>query len=256
LTRFPIHPDKWQQPALLSAEDMIAFRRRHGGLAGVTPPPTVILCLYTGVIDHFAWRYRCRRVDGFLSQLYLVRRRRQAVGVMGRFGIGAPVVASLADELGAWGCQRLILLSLAGGLQPGLASGDIVIADRAIRDEGASYHYLAPHRSVGASARLVSAVSCALARRSLPHRIGSTWSTDAPYRETRAEADAFRAEGVLTVDMESAGLFAVGLARAADTASVFVVGDSLAGPRWAAPVAMRPLHERLKLVLDVLVSSF
>jgi uridine phosphorylase len=129
----------------------------------------------------------------------------------------------------------------------------VVVCDRAVRDEGTSYHYLPPARDVGASADLVTAISDALDGRELGHRIGATWSTDAPYRETKDEAERFAAEGIATVDMESAGLFAAGQLRGIQTASVLMVGDSLAGPRWSAPPDMRQLHERLKLVLDVLI---
>ncbi len=84
---------------------------------------------------------------------------------------------------------------------------------------------------------------------------GAVWSTDAPYRETRQEAESFQREGVLAVDMESAGVFAAAQARGAEAASAFVIGDSLAGPRWSAPPDMRALHLRLKSLLEALILS-
>ena len=51
----------------------------------------------------------------------------------------------------------------------------------------------------------------------MPYSKGATWSTDAAYRETQPEADYFRSLGVKTVDMESAGLFAVGQVRGVET---------------------------------------
>jgi uridine phosphorylase len=81
------------------------------------------------------------------------------------------------------------------------------------------------------------------------------WSTDAPYRETREEAELFGGEGVKAVDMESAGLFAAAQVRGREAASVFVIGDSLAGPRWSAPPDMRALHLRLKSSLDALIHA-
>jgi uridine phosphorylase len=146
-------------------------------------------------------------------------------------------------------------LSLAGGLQPNLNPGAIVIGQRAIRDEGTSYHYLPAEKYVDASVPCVSMLSSTFGKNNLSHAIGATWSTDAPYRESREEALAFQNEGVLTVDMESAGLFAVGQVRGVETASVFVVGDSLARPRWSAPTDMAALHRRLKVCLQVLTEK-
>jgi uridine phosphorylase len=253
LMGYPIHPDKHKLPAMLTADLMIEFRRRHGGLAGIKPPQIVILCLYKGAMKRFWLSYRSTKVTSFLGDLYLLKKRQGKVAIMGNFGIGSPVVANLADELIAWGSSKLILFSLAGGLQPELKPGSIVLAERAVRDEGTSYHYLPPAKYVEASPALVSAISGALAQRGISHKVGATWSTDAPYRESREEAVQFQQEGVQAVDMESGGLFAVGQLRGVETASVFVIGDSLAAPRWAAPGDMRLLHNKLKTLLNVLV---
>ena len=53
--------------------------------------------------------------------------------------------------------------------------------------------------------------------------------------------------------MESAGLFAAAQVKAKAAASVFVIGDSLAGPRWSAPPDMRVLHLRIRKLLKLLV---
>ena len=205
------------------------------------------------MLTFFRLRHRAQKINGFLGDLYLLKKRSGQLAVLGNFGIGSPVVASLADELAAWGVNRLVLLSLAGGLQPTLQPGDIVIGERAVRDEGASYHYLPPARYVEASPGLVAELAAALTQRHLQPTVGTTWSTDAPYRESWIEVEQLQAEGVQTVDMESGGLFAVGQARGIETASVFVVGDSLASPRWTAPPDMRRLHQKLKTVLNILI---
>lgn len=249
---YPIHPNKHALPAMLTAEKMIEFRRAQGGLKDVHAPETVILCLYKGVMKYFPLKYSAKRVTGFLGDFYLLKKTNGRIGVMGNFGIGAPVVANLAEELVAWGTQRIVILSLAGGLQPNLAPGDVVVCDRAIRDEGTSYHYLPPEKYVEASPQFVSELSSSFQKKDLPHAIGGTWSTDAPYRESREEAVMFQQEGVLAVDMESAGLFAVGRARNVETASVLVVGDSLASPRWSAPPDMRSLHQKMKECFEIL----
>jgi uridine phosphorylase len=250
---FPIFPEKYKWPALLSAEHMIEFRRKHGGLGNLSAPNGVVLCLYKGVMKHFAWKYPSHHVNSFLGDIYLLKRTNGRVGVLGNFGIGAPALTSIAEEMMAWGTKRVVIMSLAGGLQPDLQPGSIVLCNRAIRDEGTSYHYLPPAKDVEASATLITAISKMLESRDLAHLIGTTWSTDAPYRETREEAEQFQSEGIKAVDMESAGLFAAAKVRSIEAASAFVIGDSLAGPRWSAPPDLRALHQRLKILLDALI---
>lgn len=240
---------------MLSADKMVAFRRSHGGLRGMEPPDDVVICLYTGLMRRLGWRHRLSRVRGFAGDLYIVRRSPRRVAVIGNVGIGGPAIVGLAEELIAWGAERLVIISLAGGLRSELAAGSVVVCDRAIRDEGTSYHYLPPARDVRASAALVPVLSACLAAHGITSAVGATWSTDAPYRETREEAEALRGEGVLAVDMESAGLFAVAHARGTSAASVLVLGDSLAGPAWTAPPDMRALHQRLRVVCDALVDG-
>lgn len=250
---YPIFPDKYKLPALLTAEHMIEFRRKHGGLGNLPAPNGVVICLYKGMMKRFAWKYPSHHVSGFLGDVYLLKRTNGKVGVLGNFGIGAPALTGIAEEMMAWGTKRVIIMSLAGGLQMDLTPGSIVVCNRAIRDEGTSYHYLPPAKDVEASAKLVAAISQTLERRGLAHSVGATWSTDAPYHETREEADYFRQDGVKAVDMECAGVFAVGKVRNVETASAFVIGDSLAGPRWSAPPDMRVLHRQLQTLLDSLI---
>jgi uridine phosphorylase len=250
---FPIYPDKYKLPAMVTAGQMLEFRRGQDGLKGLQAPRGAVLCLYNGVIKRLAWRYPSRHLTAFQCDLHLLKRTGGRVAVLGNFGMGAPALVALAEQLIAWGTRRLVILSLAGGLQPELGPGSILVGDGAIRDEGTSYHYLPPAEQVEADPALVAALAGALAQRGLPHVVGKVWSTDAAYRETHAEAHFFQGKGVQAVDMESAGLFAAGRVRQVETASLFVIGDSLAGPRWALPPDMGMIHRQFKVLLDVLI---
>jgi uridine phosphorylase len=46
-----------------------------------------------------------------------------------------------------------------------------------------------------------------------PVLVGSSWTTDAPYRETAAAIEAARRDGIACVEMEAAGLYAYAAAR-------------------------------------------
>jgi uridine phosphorylase len=78
--------------------------------------------------------------------------------------------------------------------------------------------------------------------------VGATWTTDAPYRETLEEVRQYQSEGVQVVEMESAGLFAIGQVRGIQTASVVVIMDSLAGLRWEVPDDLNPIQKALETV--------
>src|SRR5256885_6949051 len=44
-------------------------------------------------------------------------------------------------------------------------------------------------------------------------RSGKVWTTDAPYRETKAQLNKWARDGVLAVEMQAASLFAFGVAK-------------------------------------------
>jgi uridine phosphorylase len=92
------------------------------------------------------------------------------------------------------------------------------VIDRALRDEGTSYHYAAPSAFAEAEPRLVAVASEALRNKGLNAVIGSSWTTDAPFRETATAIEFARSQGVLAVEMEAAALYTF-----AQTAGVAVI---------------------------------
>lgn len=245
---FPNYPDKHQAASLLDPREMIAYRRRLGRLPKIDPPEAVLICLQKGLPERMRWRIPFRRAGRLMGDLYLIKSARGRVAVLTNFGIGAPLVVALAEELIAFGARRLISMAWGGGLQPDLKPGDIVVCDRAIRDEGTSHHYLPPSRFSNASPKLAAELTAALESRGCAAQVGGTWTTDAPYRETREEVQQYQAEGVKTVEMEIAALFALGQARGVETAAAVVVGDSLARLRWQAPGDVGAVERALEKV--------
>ena len=108
----------------------------------------------------------------------------------------------------------------------------MIVPTAAIRDEGTSYHYLAPSREVEPAPSAVDAAATVLGERDVPFVTGKTWSTDGIYRETRARTARRREEGCLVVEMEAAALFAVARFRGVPLVYLLYAGDSLAGEEW------------------------
>jgi uridine phosphorylase len=127
--------------------------------------------------------------------------------------VGAPFAVLVAEELFACGCRLLISLTSAGQIVDAAPPPYFVIIERALRDEGTSYHYAAPAEFAEADPRLVARASAALARAGSPARVGPSWTTDAPFRETAEAIAAARQKGVLAVEMEAAALYAFARAR-------------------------------------------
>ncbi|HEX2996804.1 MAG TPA: nucleoside phosphorylase [Anaerolineales bacterium] len=147
-------------------------------------------------------------------------------------GVGAPIAAGLLEEVIAFGCRKFIACGGCGVLQKDIAVGHIIVVSDAVRDEGTSYHYLPPDREIKADEDGVNALVKALEGRGVPYQVGKTWTTDAPYRETPGKIASRRAEGCLTVEMESSALIAVAQFRHAMFGQALYGGDDLSGAEW------------------------
>ena len=138
------------------------------------------------------------------------RRRRRAEVLVVHPGVGAPLAAGMLEEVIALGCTRIVACGGAGALRDDLVLGHAVVVDEAVRDEGTSFHYLAPSRTVDRrpARRRRSSRRCSPSAAS-PTSSGKSWTTDAFYREARPRIDRRVAEGCLTVEMEAAAFMAV-----------------------------------------------
>lgn len=252
---FPNYPNKHELESLLTADALVAYRARLGRMPKVRPEG-VLFCLERGLPHRMRWRIPVRRAGAMNADVYSGKKTKGRVAVLTSFGGGSPMVMELAEELAVMGTKKMVLLTWGGTLQHDLAPGDIVVCERAIRDEGASHHYLPPAKYVDASPSLVTQLVEAVRARGATCTVGTTWTTDAPYRETREEVMQYQAEGVKTVEMESAGLFTVGQVRHVQAASIVVGMDSLASLRWQTPERldgiMRSLEIAYAAALDVL----
>lgn len=133
------------------------------------------------------------------------------VGIVG-CAVGASFAVLVAEELFASGCRFLISVTSAGQLVPAAKPPYFVLIERALRDEGTSYHYLPP-ASYALIQREALAVAQSVLAASTDMVQGGAWTTDAPFRETE-EAIAFaRSENLLAVEMEAAALYALAEAK-------------------------------------------
>jgi len=199
-------------------------------------PEHCVLPMYNQVIDSLHGQSRLSHVTDMGSSMgplpvFRIEHQGQAVAVA-HPGLGAPFVAACLEELIALGCRRFVACGGAGVLDNTLARGTVVIPDAAVRDEGASYHYLPPGRQVEVDPAVVSIEESVLKSHGIPYRIGKTWTTDAIYRETRSRIARRKAEGCLTVEMECSAFLAVAKFRGVRFGQLLATGDDVSGNEW------------------------
>lgn len=146
---------------------------------------------------------------------------------------GSPLTSTTADLLIANGAKRIIIMGCAGAINSELTFGDIVICNKAVRDEGASHHYVKSQMYVSSSNTLTNLL-CGISKDlNIKFFVGPTWTTDAMFRETKREISHYSKLHIFTVEMEAAALFAVAKKRKINASAVFSISDVLYEKKWS-----------------------
>ncbi|HXQ92965.1 MAG TPA: nucleoside phosphorylase, partial [Nitrososphaerales archaeon] len=166
------------------------------------------------------------------------------------FGVGAPTTVMHMEELIAWGAKRFVILGMAGGINQKLNPGDVVVCTKSIRDEGTSHHYVKNAKYAFATKDLTDALFVSLSKEFKRLCKGSSWTIDAPYRETVKELIHYRSEDVMTVEMEASAVFAVGQVLGVETSAVFVISDLLTEKGWKPSMHSSSVLSKLVAVFE------
>lgn len=126
---------------------------------------------------------------------------------------GAPFAVLVAEQLFASGCELVISVTSSGQLVDLRQPPYFILIEKALRDEGTSYHYLPPSEFSFAPPDVIRRTTGAFDSLRIPVERGATWTTDAPYRETESAISAMKTRGLLAVEMEAAALYAFATAR-------------------------------------------
>ena len=202
-------------PSVFRPAVLLREARRQKALPTVDIPAICILDPDGDIVRRLRKEGRSRPFDGwpcYHTQLDAFELAGRTAGIVG-CAVGAPFAVLIAEEMFASGCHFLISLTSAGQIVPAGPTPYFVIIDRALRDEGTSYHYAAPTEYGEADPQLVRIAAEALRSKGLQAIVGPTWTTDAPFRETDEAIEAAKRRGILAVEMEAAALYAFATAN-------------------------------------------
>jgi uridine phosphorylase len=203
-------------PSVFEPENLLREARRQRNLPSGKVPDICILDPDGDIVRALTNAGRTRRSSGWAcyhTALYEFEHGSESFGIIG-CAVGASFAVLVAEQLFVSGCRFLVSMTSAGQIvQQASPPPYFILIDRALRDEGTSYHYLQPAEFVAAEKRLVEAAMKAPASSAQPIYRGASWTTDAPFRETAAAIARCRARNIFAVEMEAAGLYAFARAR-------------------------------------------
>jgi uridine phosphorylase len=212
----PIISNKaYAEPSVFTAENLLREARRQKAL----PPARVPrLCVLDPDGDIVRWLVAANRAERhphwacYHTDLFTFTQDELQLGIVGG-AIGSSFAVLVAEELFASGCELLISVTSAGQIVAVAEPPYFILIEKALRDEGTSYHYLPAAEFSCIAPRVLAALNDALARTATPLLRGAAWTTDAPFRETASAVAHCHDLGIMAVEMEAAALYAFAEAR-------------------------------------------
>ena len=191
-------------------------------------------CIYAFLeeeIDRYAQEVGAECVGEFVSAtktypVYVMSYKGEEV-CLAQAPVGSAPAAQFMDWLIGYGVEKIISTGTCGVLS-NIEENAFLVPVRALRDEGTSYHYVAPSRYMEMQIEAISAIEQVLEQRGIPYEEVMTWSTDGFYRETAEKVAYRKEEGCVVVEMECAALAAVAQLRGAVWGELLFTADSLA----------------------------
>jgi len=205
----------YDRPAVFAPGNLLREARRQKSLPPGDVPPVCVLDPDGNIVAHLL-EHEAAELSAvwacYHTRLYEFHLGGQRCGIIGH-AVGGAFAVLLAEQLFASGCRLLLSVTSAGQILPIREPPYFVLIERALLDEGVSYHYLPPQPYTRLNPELDAALNDRLAGFRVPIVRGAVWTTDAPYRETQEAIESARAEGLLAVEMEAASLYAFAEAR-------------------------------------------
>ncbi len=205
----------YAEPTVFTPENLLREARRQKSLTRIQVPR---ICMLDPDGDIVRWLVRSQGIlcnpdwACYHTELYAFTHEGTRFGIIG-CAVGASFAVLVAEELFASGCELLISVTSAGQIVRIDDPPYFVLIEKALRDEGTSYHYLPPADFSHIAPEFLSMLGDAFLHAHVAVYRGATWTTDAPFRETETAIAHCRDLGIMAVEMEAAALYAFAEAR-------------------------------------------
>ena len=204
-----------QEPSVFKPENLLREARRQKTIPDCKIPEVCILDPDGDIVDYLikskkATLNRCWSC--YHTQMYGFHHNGMELGIIG-CAVGASFAVLLAEQMFVSGCELLVSMTSAGIVNQPPENTRFILIEKSLRDEGTSYHYLPADEPAAIDPTLLERLQSLTSRSLLAVALGSSWTTDAPYRETKTAIEYAKSQGVMAVEMEAAALYAFAKVR-------------------------------------------
>jgi uridine phosphorylase len=219
-----------EEASIFTPENLLREARRQKAIVKQKIPPTCVLDPDGDIVKYLRRRRRASRNPHWAcyhSVLYESHLSTGPVGIVG-CAVGAPFAVLVAEEMFASGCTLLLSITSAGKVRSQVGAPRYLVLSKALRDEGTSDRYLPSGDYAKIRDGLLAILQVHLAESPVLLGTGTSWTTDAPFRETASAINRARDRGAMCVEMEAAALYAFAQACNRDVVCVAHLTNTMA----------------------------
>lgn len=205
----------YKAPSVFLPENLLREARRQKNVQECNVPKICVLDPDGDLVDYYLKKGDIKKNNCWAcyhSSLYTVNINEIEIGIIPCI-VGASYAVLVAEQLFVSGCEYLISVTSAGIISPPITDKRFALITDAIRDEGTSYHYLPMETPSTIPQAIFNKLNQNLQDKTCPWFNAKSWTTDAPYRETKTAISAMKKENVTCVEMEAAALYAFAQAK-------------------------------------------
>jgi uridine phosphorylase len=193
-------------------------------------PKKCVFAFLGDTTDEYAKSHGCEEIAEFESitkkyPIYITNYKGEDICFC-QAPCGASAATQILDFLISYGVQHIVSCGSCGVLT-NIDENEILIPTEALRDEGTSYHYIEPSRSIRISPIAIEAIKKAAKTLNVKYEECKSWTTDGFFRETK-EMVAYRVEeGCSVVEMECSALASCSEFRGVIFGQILFAADTL-----------------------------
>jgi AMP nucleosidase len=185
----------------------------------------ILLTNFSDYVEKFARRFDVS-VRGLDRPMQTATHTDSGLSII-NFGMGSASAATVMDLLLAIKPKGVLFLGKCGGVKRSTEIGHFILPIAAIRGEGTSDDYLPPEVPAMPSFKLHKFVSSKIVQTNMDYRTGVIYTTN---RRVWEHDDKFKERlkslRVIGIDMETATIFAVGVANEIPRGALLLVSDT------------------------------
>ncbi len=166
-------------------------------------------------------------------------------------GFGAPMWSWVFEQLIFWGVKKFVFIGFFGKILKELDNNDIYVVEKALKDEGTSYHYSNDKDDFSYPSEELNQKFIEKGCKTI-----TIWTIDTMFRQTLLEIESGIEKKIAGFEMETSALFTIAKVKGVELSSVQIISDYFIDGEYKSIYRSDDFNKNLKKAVDISLDVF